>query len=91
MPMSNPSMPSVPDGLHVDDLTLNETGLLITARTTAAQASCRVCGRASVRVHSRYWRTFKDLPWQDRAVTWRVQVRLCRAVTKPSTGASAGC
>ena len=54
MPMSNPSMPSVPDGLHVDDLTLNETGLLITARTTAAKASCRVCGRASVRVHSRY-------------------------------------
>ena len=78
MPMSNPSMPSVPDGLHVDDLTLDEMGLLITARTTAAQASCRVCGRASARVHSQYWRTFKDLPWQDRAVTWRVQVRRFR-------------
>ena len=78
MPISNPSMPSVPDGLHVDDLTLDKTGLLITARTTAAQASCRVCGRASTRVHSRYWRTFKDLPWQDRSVTWRVQVRRFR-------------
>jgi len=75
MPISNPSMPSVPDGLHVDDLTLDKTGLLITARITAAQASCRVCGRASARVHSRYWRTFKDLAWQDRSVTWRVQVR----------------
>jgi transposase len=29
-------------------------------------------------VHSRYWRTFKDLPWQDRSVTWRVQVRRFR-------------
>ena len=68
MPISNPSMPSVPDGLHVDDLTLDETGLLITARTTAAHASCRVCGRASVRVHSRYWRTFNDLPWYGTIV-----------------------
>ena len=78
MPISNPSMPSVPDGLQVDDLTLDGSVLLITARTTAAQASCRVCGRASARVHSRYWRTFKDLPWQDRSVTWRVQVRRFR-------------
>lgn len=78
MPISNPSMPSVPDGLHIEDLTLDGTALLITARTTAAQASCRVCGRASTRVHSTYWRTFVDLPWQDRAVTWPVQVRRFR-------------
>ncbi|WP_409565521.1 transposase family protein [Methylobacterium sp. J-001] len=71
-------MPSVPDGLHVDGLTLDTSGLLITAQTTAAQACCRVCGRASARVHSRYWRTFDDLPWQDRSVTWRVQVRRFR-------------
>ncbi len=71
-------MPSVPDGVHVEDLTLDGTALLITARTTAAQASCRVCWRASTRVHSTYWRTFEDLPWQDRAVTWRVQVRRFR-------------
>lgn len=77
MPISNPSLPSVPDGLHVDGLTLDTSGLLITARTTAAQACCRVCGR-SVRVHSRYWRTFDDLPWQDRSMTWRVQVRRFR-------------
>lgn len=53
MPISNSSMPSVPDGLHVEDLTQDGTALLITARTTAAQASCRVCGRASMRVHIR--------------------------------------
>ncbi|MCY1643155.1 ISL3 family transposase [Methylorubrum sp. SL192] len=71
-------MPLVPDSLHVEDLTRDGTALLITARTTAAQASCRVCGCASTRVHSTYWRTFEDLPWQDRAVTWRVQVRRFR-------------
>ena len=36
MPIPNPSLPSVPDGLHVADLTLDAAGLLITARTTAA-------------------------------------------------------
>lgn len=46
--------------------------------TMPAQACCRVCGRASARVQGRYWRTFDDLPWQDRSVTWRVQVRRFR-------------
>ncbi len=44
MPISNLSMPSVPDGLHVADLTLDTAGLLITAHTTAAQATCPSCG-----------------------------------------------
>lgn len=78
MPIPNPSLPSVPDDLQVDGLTLDTSGLLITARTTAAQGCCRVCGCASVRVHSGYWRTFDGLPWQDRSVTWRVQVRRFR-------------
>lgn len=78
MPLSNPSLPTVPDGLYVDELTLDPSGLLLLARTTAAQAVCPTCGYASSRVHSRYWRTLQDLPWQDRAVTWRVQVRRFR-------------
>ena len=78
MPISNPSLPSVPDGLHVEALTLEESRLLITARTTAVQASCRICGRPSTRVHSTYRRAFEDLPWQDRTVTWRVKVRRFR-------------
>ena len=78
MPISNPLLPSVPDGLHVDSLTLDASGLLITAQATAAQVCYQDCGRASARVHSRYWRTFNDLLWQDRAVTWRGQVRRYR-------------
>ena len=78
MSISNPSLPAVPDGLHVDELRLDGTGLLITARTIAIQSACRTCGRPSARVHSSYWRTIQDLPWQDRAVTWRVRVRRFR-------------
>lgn len=70
--------PSVPDGLHVDDLRLDAARLLIIARTTAAQVTCRTCGHPSSRVHSFYWRTFQDLPSQDRVVTWRVKVRRFR-------------
>jgi len=29
-------------------------------------------------MHSTYQRTLKDLPWQDRAVTWRLKVRRFR-------------
>ncbi|NEU14724.1 ISL3 family transposase [Methylobacterium sp. BTF04] len=71
-------MPTVPDGLYVDELTLDPSGLSLLARTTAAQAACPTCGHASSRVHSRHLRTLQDLPWQDRAVTWRVQVRRFR-------------
>lgn len=78
MPISNPSLPSVPDGLHVDNLKLDAAGLLISARATAAQATCPTCGHPSSRVHSFYRRMLQDLPWQDRVVTWRVKVRRFR-------------
>lgn len=78
MPISNLSLSSVPDGFRVDALALNAAGLVVTARTIVTGASCRVCGRPSERVRSAYWRTIQDLPWQDRAVTWRVRVRRFR-------------
>ena len=61
--------------MQVDELALDADALTLTARTTAARAACPQCGRWSARVHSSYWRTLKDLPWQDRSVTWRVKVR----------------
>ncbi|MDP4026103.1 ISL3 family transposase [Methylobacterium sp. NEAU 140] len=78
MVISNPSLPSVPDGVHVDALALEVGTLTITARTTAPRAVCPQCGQGSARVHSAYWRSLKDLPWQDRSVTWRVKVRRFR-------------
>lgn len=62
MAISNPSLPTVHVGLHVDGLTLDPTGLVLFARTTAAQAVCPACGHRSSRVHSRYYRTLRDLP-----------------------------
>jgi transposase len=78
MPISNPSLPTVPLGLHVKGLALDASGLVITAKAVAAEAFCPACGHASVRVHGRRWRRFQDLPWQGRAVTWRVRVRRFR-------------
>ena len=78
MVISSPSLPTVPAGLHAEGLALDAAGLVITARTIAAEATCPVCGHASARVHGRHWRTFQDLPWHDRAVTWRVRVRRFR-------------
>lgn len=77
MRISNPSSPSVPEGVRVDELALDADALTITARTTAARAACSHCGCWSARVHSSYLRTLEDLPWQDRSVTWRVKVRRC--------------
>lgn len=44
-----PHRPSVPDDPRAAELRLDESGLVIAARTTATQASWRVCGRHSAR------------------------------------------
>ncbi len=75
MPISHPSMPSVPDGLHVDDLTLNTAGLVITAHTTAPPQPVRVATDPRRALTSAYWRILEDPPWQDRTVTWHLRVR----------------
>lgn len=43
--------------------------------TTAASASCPLCGELSTRVHSRYVRTLADLPWHGVAVAVQLTVR----------------
>ena len=45
MPISNPSLPSVPDGLHVDDLRFDAASLVMSARTIAVDAVCPSCGQ----------------------------------------------
>ncbi|QDI82173.1 ParB/RepB/Spo0J family partition protein [Methylorubrum populi] len=63
-----PSIPSIPDDGNVDDLTLDTSGHLITAYTTAVYAGCPGCTRLSTWMHDAYWRTLEYLPWQKRAV-----------------------
>ena len=42
------------------------------------RAACPLCGRRSRRVHSRYWRTLADRPWNGRPVVLRLLVRRFR-------------
>ena len=78
MSLQNPSLPLVPVGLHVGSVVLDGDQLLITATPTAAGAACPACGKVTACVHDRRWRKIADLPWHDRAVLWRVQVRRFR-------------
>ena len=43
--------------------------------TTTPSALCPLCHRPSRRVHSRYWRTIRDLPCGEQSLTLRVRVR----------------
>ena len=50
----------------------------IVAHAVSPAADCPTCGRSSRRVHSRYWRRLRDLPWQGFPVELRVEVRRFR-------------
>ena len=78
MLLQNPSLPLVPAGLHVGSVVLDGDQLLITATPTANAAACPACDEVTACVHDRRWRKIADLPWHDRAVLWRVQVRRFR-------------
>src|SRR4028119_1628455 len=47
---------------------------------TEARAPCPLCRRVSARVHSRYERSFADLPWSRARVVLRVQARRFRCL-----------
>ena len=65
----------IPPSLHVEALLLGEAGPTVLASSKAADVRCPLCGPRSDRVHSRYGRTFADLPWARLAVRLRVRVR----------------
>jgi transposase len=50
-------------------------GLVLTVAAKARAARCPGCGGRSGRVHSRYTRTVKDLPWAELPVRLRLQAR----------------
>src|SRR5215211_4950390 len=52
-----------------------EANIIHFAKTSASTARCPVCGKQSLRVHSRYTRTLADLPWQGIPVTLHLHVR----------------
>src|SRR4051794_34173455 len=56
------------------------SAITLTLQARQVTACCRLCGRRSKRVHSRYERTLADLPWGAYAIIIRLRVRrlFCR-------------
>jgi transposase len=69
--------PLLPDAwvLRCRQILIEPERVTIEVETMAPGAACPLCGRSSGRVHSRYWRSLYDLPWQGRVVHWRLKAR----------------
>lgn len=64
-----------PEGLAVEELSVDGQRVTLNARTNAKYAVCPICRRSSDRIHSRYTRTVADLPRHGIAVILRVHAR----------------
>ncbi len=67
----------IPSGAEVELICLRPKAGVIQVELHANQPSslCPSCGRRSSRVHSRYWRTIADLPWEGIPVRILLQAR----------------
>jgi transposase len=65
-------------GLRVREVTIEADRLTFAVEATRRTAPCPVCRRRATRVHSRYVRTLVDLPWAERPVRLRLDVRRFR-------------
>lgn len=61
--------------VHLEQLAVTEEGITALVSVTAEAGNCPDCQSPSLRVHSRYQRTVKDLPASGLAVQLKVQVR----------------
>lgn len=59
--------------LRLDEILQHVDGIVMSVSVSAGMAACPLCGTSSSRIHSRYTRTLRDLPWQGT----RVRLRLC--------------
>jgi transposase len=61
--------------LRVDVVACTASELIITASARRHVVRCPACGHATSRVHSRYQRTLRDLPWHGLRVRLVLRVR----------------
>ncbi len=71
---THPLLPD-PACLTLEGIRIENGVIVFAARTVAASATCPCCAHMSERVHSRYRRTFLDLPWQGNPVRIVLTVR----------------
>jgi transposase len=67
----------IPNSAEVELICLRQKAGAIQIELRAHQSSslCPSCGHGSSRVHSRYWRTIADLPWEGLPVRILLQAR----------------
>ncbi len=63
------------EGFELRRLVTNRKQILVHAKTKGPSARCPLCGRPSMRVHSRYSRKVSDLPWRGIPTTFRIHAR----------------
>lgn len=63
-------------GVRVDTVTEVDGVVVVVVLPTRAAVPCPACGQLARRVHSRYRRTVRDLPWQGVAVRLELHARL---------------
>jgi hypothetical protein len=66
----------VPNGLVAESVSSVGETIIVTARAEVGEAFCPVCGEVSRRVHGRYVRHVRDLPFSGQGV------RLCLATRR---------
>ncbi len=72
--MSAPLLPFTLPGFDVGLIETSDTLLQVDASSHARSACCPDCDRRSARIHSRYWRSLRDLPVSERTVRLRLQI-----------------
>ncbi len=71
-------MPTIlpdPTYLNVDQIRLEADTITLAVAGKDERAPCPLCGQLAERVHSRYVRTFTNLPWNGVAVRLHLTVR----------------
>lgn len=64
-----------PSDVSVDDITINDSNIVVRLVSTKSSCRCPSCKRTSSRVHSQYQRMLKDLPVMDNKVVIHLQTR----------------
>src|ERR1700712_5603103 len=76
----SPLLSFIPRTLQVMRVLPVADHVTIEAELPRGQVDCPACGLSSERLHSRYWRVLRDLPWQGRPVTIQVAARRFRCL-----------
>ncbi len=66
---------SLGDGLELTNLERGDNHLRLSITSTSRSCCCPLCGQPATRLHSRYRRAVKDLPWAGQQVQLILHVR----------------